>query len=240
MEQMTFVKLVPQPEKSLRVKDLPTREQPVNRLREVGPSSVSTAELLACLLQSPQALQQAQELLVRFQGITGLLHATDQEISTIDGLGPAQAARIRAALELGRRLMAAPPADRYQIRAPSMAAQYLMSELTWLEREHFVVLTLDTRNRILGCETLYTGTLNTSIVRTSEVFQTAIKCNAASIIVAHNHPSGDATPSPEDIALTRRLVEAGKLMEIEVLDHLVIGHNSYISLRERGAGFETA
>ena len=223
-----------------KVRELPSREQPLNRLREVGPSAVSTTELLACLLQTPDAVRQAEELLTRFHTLADLSRAFEREIKQVEGLGSAQAARLKAAFELGRRLMGEALEEHLQVRAPSDAAAYLLPKLSMLEREHFVVVVLDTRNRILHDEVLYTGTLNASIVRVSEVFIPAMQRNCASIIVAHNHPSGDPTPSPEDIALTRRIVEAGKLLEIELLDHLVIGHNRYLSMRERGLGFESA
>ncbi len=225
---------------AFKVNDLPGPERPVNRLREAGPQAVSTVELLACLLQGPDALHQATQLMTRFKDLGQLVTASEADLTAVEGIGPAQAARLKAALEIGARLMAETPEERWQIRAPSDAAHVLMPMLSHQTRENLVVLALDTRNRVVHQEILYTGTINTSICRISEVFAVAMKHNAASICIAHNHPSGDPNPSPEDVALTRRLVEAGKLLEIEVLDHLVIGRNRYISLRERGLGFETS
>jgi DNA repair protein RadC len=176
-----------------------------------------------------------------FKTLGRLVVASQSEIMRIDGIGPAQAARLKAALEIGSRLMAEPPEEKYQIRGPADAAHVLMATLSNQPREQFVVLVLDTRNQILHQETLYSGTLNTSVVRTAEVFGVALEHNANTIFVAHNHPSGDPSPSPEDVNLTRRLVKAGKLLEVQVLDHLIIGQNRYISLRERAlGGFEEA
>ena len=238
MYQTSFVE--PQPDNRPKVRDLPARERPVNRIREAGPQALSSVELLACLLQSADALHQATALMAQFQDLHTLGRATEAELTQVDGIGPAQAARLKAALEVGRRLMAETPEERWQIRAPSDAAHVLMPRLSSESQEQFVVLVLDTRNRVLHERTLYTGTLNTSIVRIAEVFGVALQYHAAAIVVAHNHPSGDPNPSPEDVALTRRLVDAGKLMEISVLDHLAIGLNRYVSLRERGLGFENA
>jgi DNA repair protein RadC len=184
-----------------KVRDLPAGERPVNRLREVGPTSISTTELLACLLQTPDALHQAQEL--QFGSLPGLVNAADAEIMQVRGMGPAQAARIKAALEFGRRLMLTTPEDRYVIRSPAGVAQLLMAELSHLEQEHFKVLLLDTRQRITDSVTLYIGCLNSNHIRVGEVFRDAVRQNAAAIIVVHNHPSGDPTPSPEDVAVTR-------------------------------------
>ncbi len=128
--------------------------------------------------------------------------------------------------------------ERYVVRSPADVAQFLMAEMSHLAQEHFRVLYLDTRNRLLGSETIYVGSLNASYIRVAEVFREAVKRNCAAVIVAHNHPSGDPTPSPEDVAVTRQLVSAGKLLDIEVLDHLVIGQQRFVSLRERGLGFE--
>jgi DNA repair protein RadC len=236
MYQASFVK---QSGNRPRVRDLPTSERPVNRLREVGPQAVSNVELVACLLQSADALHQAGVVMAQFKDLRSLSRANETDLTAIEGIGPAQAARVKAALEIGRRLMAETPKERWQIRAPSDAAQMLMPMLSHQTKEHFVVMVLNTRNRIIHQETLYTGTLNTSLCRPAEIFGVAIQHNAAALMIAHNHPSGDPNPSPEDVALTRRLVDAGKLLDVAVLDHLVIGHNKYVSLRERGLGFES-
>ena len=223
---------------SLRIADLPATERPVNRIREVGTDAVSTVELLACILQTGDALALAGEVLQEVGNIEGLARADLTTLQNVPGLGPARSARLLAALELGKRLAHDVAAERYQIRSPSDAAHLLVSMIGHKEQEHFIVLYLDTRNRIIDKEALYRGTLNASVVRTAEVFRGAVRRNCASIIIAHNHPSGDPHPSPEDIALTRRLVKAGKMMEVDVLDHLVIGGNRHISLRERNLGFD--
>lgn len=188
-------------------------------------------------LQSGEALDQANALLVEMGGLAGLVHADAVMFEAIRGIGPAQAARLYAAVELGRRLTVESPLDVPQITAPWIVADFLFPLIGMEEQENFVVLYLNTRNQVLTHEVLYRGTLNTSVVRAAEVFRGAIRRNCATIIVAHNHPSGNPEPSPEDIELTRRLVEAGHLVEVEVLDHLVIGHGRYVSLRERGLGF---
>ena len=237
MYQTTFVK---QSDNSLKVRDLPAKERPVNRLREAGPQAVSNVELLACLLQSSEALSQAGALMSKFQDLNALSRANEADLTAVEGIGPAQAARLKAALEVGRRLMAETPEEKWQIRGPSDAAHVLMPLLGHQPRESLVVLVLDTRNRVIHQETLYTGTLNASVVRAAEVFSVAMRYNGAALVIAHNHPSGDPDPSPEDVVLTRRLVEAGKALDLEVLDHLVIGCNRWISLRERSLGFESA
>jgi len=236
-QQMTFLQVEGATEYHPKVRDLPIGEQPVHRLRDAGPGAVSTAELLACLLQTPDALHQAQQLLVQFGDLPSLVSAAGAEITQIKGIGPAQAARIKAALELGRRLISSPQEDQYVIRSPADVEQWLVASMSHLEQEHFKVLWLDTRNRLIGEKTLYIGCLNSTHVRTAEVFRDAIRENAAGIIVAHNHPSGDPTPSPEDVEITRHLIEAGQTMDIEVLDHMIIGRQRCVSLRERGLGF---
>ena len=238
MSQMSFIPVEQPTEYRPKVRDLPVRERPVNRLREVGPMSVSTTELLACLLQTPDALQQAQELMARFEGLPGLLNASETEITQVDGIGPAQAARIKAALEFGRRLILHKDGDRLQIRSPADVAQLLMAEMSHLEQEHFRVILLNTRNHVLDIITLYVGSLNSNYIRIAEVFREPIRRNAAAIIVAHNHPSGDSSPSPEDVQVTRLIAAAGQQLDIELLDHLVIGQQRFVSLRERGLGFD--
>jgi len=235
-EQTSFIHIA---DRHPSVRELPATEQPINRLRDYGPGSLSTIEILACILQTPDALHQATNLLVRFGTLAGIVKATESQLKEIPGVGPVLAARVKAACELGQRFALESTDPHMQIRSPGDAAVILLPEMSMLEREHFVVVFLDTRNRILSHKTLYTGTINSSIVRIGEVFQEAIRRNVTSIIVAHNHPSGDPNPSPEDVSLTRRLVEAGKLIEVDVLDHLVIGNQKYISMRERGLGFES-
>ena len=237
MQQLTFMNVEARPQRHPRVRDLPERERPINRLREVGPTAVSTAELLACLLQSPDALYQAQELLVRFEGLPGLARASATQIVDVDGIGPAQAARIKAALEVGRRLVTQPDTSRTQVRSPGDAAQLLMAEMGLLEQEQLRLVLLDTKNYVLSTPTVYIGSLNTTLIRIGELFRFALKENCAALIVVHNHPSGDPSPSPEDVLVTRKIVEAGKLLDIEVLDHLVIARSRFVSLKERGLGF---
>jgi len=224
------------------VKEMPEKERPRERLARVGPQSLSTSELLAIILRTgvggENVLTMATRLLGTFGGLAGLARAGFAQLTAERGLGPAKTAQLMAAFELGRRLMAEAPEERYQIRAPSDASHILLPLIGHKEQEHFVVLYLDTRNRVTDQEILYKGSLNTSLVRTAEVFRGAVRRNSAAVIVAHNHPSGDPHPSPEDIALTRPLVKAGKILEVDLLDHLVIGHNRYVSLRERELGFE--
>jgi len=235
--QLSYLTIEQQPERRLKVRDLPTSERPVNRLREVGPKAISTTEVLACLLQTSDALHQAQELLVRFDGLVGLARASEVEIVQVSGIGPAQAARIKAALEFGHRLVTYVPEGRSQIRSPADAAQLMMAEMALLEQEHLRLILLDTKNYILSTPTVYVGSLNTSLIRTGELFRYGLKENCAALIVVHNHPSGDPTPSPEDVAVTHKIIQGGQLLDIEVLDHLIIGQGRFVSLKERGLGF---
>ncbi len=224
------------------IRDLPVDERPRERLAHAGEGALSMAELLAIILRTgvggESALALATRLISRYGGLPGLARASFTELRAEKGLGPAKTAQLKAALELGRRMLLIAPEDRFVVRSPADVAQLLMAEMSHLEQEHFRVLYLDTRNRLLGSETVYVGSLNASHIRVSEVFREAVKRNCASIIVVHNHPSGDPTPSPEDVEVTRQLVAAGNLLDIEVLDHLIIGQQRFVSLRERGLGFE--
>jgi len=226
------------------IKELPAADRPRERLSRLGPAALSTAELLAIVLRTgvggENALMLASRLLARNGGLAGVARASLAQLTAERGVGAAKAAQLQAALELGRRLVLAAPDERPQIRSPGDAAALLLPELSGREQEHFWVLFLDTRNRVHGSEALYKGSINQSQVRVGEVFREAVRRNCAAIIVAHNHPSGDPSPSPEDVAVTRDLVAAGSLLGIEVLDHLVIGQQRWVSLRERGLGFEGA
>ncbi len=225
-----------------RIKDLGPGDRPRERLKELGPQALSNAELLAVLLRTGvaglNAVQLAQELLTRFQGLTGMHAADYTELVKTRGVGPAKAAQLKAAIELGRRLSAAEPGERPAIQSPAQAAELLMYEMGPLEKEHLRVLLLDTRNRLQRIVEVYRGSLNSSLIRIAEVFRDAVRSNSAAIIVAHNHPSGDPSPSPEDVAVTKALIEAGKLLDIEVLDHLIIGRGRFVSIKSKGLAFE--
>lgn len=218
------------------LRSLPLRERPAQRISDIGPWALSLVELLAAVVGGQHQLEVAHCLLARFGDITGIANAPVEELAQIPHLGKARAAALKAALELGRRLQQQ-VGDRQRVVSVETAAQMLMPEMSTLEQEHMRVLFLDIRNGVLGSETVYIGTISGINVRTAEIFRSAIRRNSASIIVAHNHPSGDPTPSPEDVEVTRRLVSAGRLLDIEVMDHLVIGRGCYTSLRSRGLGF---
>lgn len=224
------------------IRDLAAEDRPRERLMRVGPQAVSTAELLAIILRTgvggENVLRLAERLLGSFRDLPGLAQASLAELTQVKGVGPVKAIEIKAALEIGRRLMASAPQEKLRVTSPADAANLLMSEMMFLEQEHLRLILLDTRNGVLGTPTIYVGSLNTSVIRIGELFRAAIKENAAAFIVVHNHPSGDPSPSPEDINVTRQILQAGKLLDISLLDHIVIGHQRYVSLKERGLGFD--
>ncbi|MFC4320950.1 RadC family protein [Litchfieldia salsa] len=220
------------------IRDFPIDERPRERLLSEGPESLSNHELLAIILRTgtkeESVLQLSNRLLNQFEGLRLLKEATVEEITSIKGIGPAKAIQIMASVELGRRIGRLQYEDRYVIRSPEDGANYLMEEMRFLTQEHFVCLYLNTKNQVLAKQTIFIGSLNASIVHPREVFKEAFKRSAASIIALHNHPSGDPTPSREDIDVTKRLVECGKIIGIEVLDHIIIGEHKYVSLKEKG------
>lgn len=224
-----------------RITDLDQAERPRERLAKLGPQALSTAELLAILLRvgvaGENAVQVGQRLLQSLGGLAGLQRASFEEVCSQHGIGPAKAAQIKAAIELGRRLVVEAPEERPAIHSPADAASLVQYEMSALEQEELRVILLDTRNRVLDISSVYRGSLNSSQVRVGELFKTAVRRNCAALIVVHNHPSGDPAPSPDDIAITRAIVQAGKLLDVDVLDHLVIGRGRYVSLKERGLGF---
>lgn len=226
---------------SYRIADLQESERPRERLQRLGAGSLSEAELLAILLrvgiEGENAVEVGQRLLVHFGGLSGLHQADFSELCNQRGLGVAKASQIKAAIELGRRLSLLTPEERPAIHSPADAAALVQYEMSALEQEELRVMQLDMRNRVLHIETLYRGSLNSSQVRIGELFKSAIRRNAASVLIVHNHPSGDPTPSPEDVTVTRAIVSAGKLLDIDILDHLIIGRGRWISLKERGLGF---
>jgi DNA repair protein RadC len=222
------------------IKDLPEGERPRERLEHYGAGALSAAELLAIILrvgtQDENVIRLAQRLLSSYDGLAGLAQAPFSSLVAIKGVGPAKATQLKAAFEIGRRLLVAAPHERPTVKSPADAANLLMIEMGMLEQEHLRAVILDTKNHVLKVHTVYVGSLNTAVVRVGELFREAIRVNAAAIIVAHNHPSGDPTPSAEDVFVTRQLVEAGKLLNIDVLDHIVIGGGRCVSLKERRLG----
>jgi DNA repair protein RadC len=224
-----------------RIMDLHESDRPRERLASLGPQALTNAELMAILLRvgvkGESAVTVGQRLLNKFGGLGGLHRAPFADLKKQHGLGDAKAAQIKAAIELGRRLTLESPEERPMINSPADAAALVSYEMSALEQEHLRVLLLDRRNRVLETVEVYRGSVNSSQIRIGEVFKEAIRKNSSAIIVIHNHPSGDPTPSPDDVAVTRAIVQAGKLLDVEVLDHLVIGQGKWVSLKERGLGF---
>ncbi len=218
------------------VREMPDELKPEQRALYAGFGALSNYELLQ-LVYSFKTMDSAVELINRAESLSGLFQLSLEEMQQVPGVGPKAALAIKAALELGRRAMVAMPADQITVRSPADVANLLMLEMMLLDHEELRVVLLDTKNKVVAITTVYSGNLNTAVVRVAEVFREAIRRNCASIIVTHNHPSGDPTPSPEDVRVTEMLVEAGTLLDIAVLDHLVIGRNRFVSLKERGLGF---
>ncbi|HYK74638.1 MAG TPA: DNA repair protein RadC [Pseudoneobacillus sp.] len=223
---------------TLMIRDFPEDERPRERFVSNGPQSLSNHELVAILLRTgtsqESVLQLSNRLLSHFEGLRLLKSATLEEMTEIKGIGKAKAIQVLAAVELGRRISNIAYDDRYVIRSPEDGAKYVMNDMRFLSQEHFVCLYLNTKNQVMHKQTVFIGSLNASIVHPREVYKEALKRSAASVICIHNHPSGDPTPSREDIEVTKRLVEVGKVIGIELLDHLIIGENKFVSLKEKG------
>lgn len=220
------------------IRDVHIEDRPRERLRRQGAMSLSNQELLAILLRTgtkeESVLVLANRVLSVFERLHHLKHATIEEMVAIRGIGEVKAIQLLAAIELGRRLAQKHSDEKYTIRSPQDAATYLMPDMTSLNQEHFVVLFLNVKNQIIHRKTIFIGSLNASIVHPREIFREAVKRSAASIICAHNHPSGVPTPSDEDIEVTRRIIEAGYIIGIDLIDHLIIGDHQFISLKEKG------
>ncbi|MDT8902265.1 RadC family protein [Anaeroselena agilis] len=222
----------------LTVKELPAAERPRELLLAKGPAALSNAGLLAILLRTgttkESVLRLAEQLLAKHGGLSGLGGLSPQEMSRLKGIGPAKAVTVVAAVELGKRMAALAAGERPVVRSPQDAAELMLPRLRYEKKELFIALLLSTKNHVLASPTLAVGTLSASVVDPRELFRAAINHNAASVILVHNHPSGDPTPSADDIALTRKMTEAGRLLDISVLDHLIIGDGKYVSLKEKG------
>lgn len=223
---------------TLSIKELPSDERPRERLVKYGADALSNAELLAIILRvgTPEysAIGLAEHMLGRFNGIRGIASASVEELSSIKGLGTAKSAQIKAMVELGKRLAATALDPRSAIRNPQDVVDCVMPFLRDEPQENFMAIFLNTKNEILKTRIITTGTLDSSLITPRELFREAMSMNSAAVIVAHNHPSGDPTPSREDIAITKRLCQAGEMVGIEVLDHLIIGDGRSLSLKERG------
>jgi DNA repair protein RadC len=223
---------------TVAIKEMPSEERPRERLLHYGPQALATSELLAIVLRTGtkerSAIGLAEHLLSLHGGLRGVANASVDEIAQVKGLGQVKGVQIAACVELGRRLASHQEEVRPVIRTPEDVAYMLMPELRDSRKEHFKALMLDVKNRVLKTVTVSVGTLDSSIVHPRDVFKEAVAMSAAAIIVAHNHPSGDPTPSPEDRQITARLCEAGRVMGIEVLDHVVLGDGRWVSLKQLG------
>jgi len=225
-------------ERRLTIKDMPVEERPRERLLALGAEKVSNAELLAVILRTgtlkDTALDLAQMVLARAGNLREMPYLAVEELMEIRGIGPAKAVQVKAALELGRRMVVASRGYNVDITSPEDVFNYMMEEMRYLEQEEFRIILLNIKNKVLGVETIFRGGLNSSIVHPREIFRLALRRSAASLILLHNHPSGDPTPSAEDISVTRRLVEAGEVMGVNILDHIVMGEGRFLSFREKG------
>ena len=222
------------------IRELPTDERPRERMRLRGAAALTNPELLAILLRTgskgENVVSLATRLLAKFEGVDALGRVSFAELCAQKHVGPAKAAQILAALELGTRIISSRP-DRKHIRCPEDVYSLFGPEMALLEQEHVRVILLDTRTRVISWKDVHIGNVHSAVVRVSEVFKEAVREGCPSIIVVHNHPSGDPEPSPDDASLTGQLEEAGRLLGIEVADHIVIGRQGIVSLRERGLGF---
>lgn len=224
------------------VQELPAAERPRERLAARGAAGLSSAELIGLLwaagARGSSISAVAEGALAACDGVTGLAAASPRELQRVPGVGPARAAQLTAAFELGRRAVTDWPAGRWTIRGPRDLASRLLAELGHLPREELRVVLLDTRNGVLAMPTVYRGNVSAALVRIAELFGDAVRLYASRLILVHNHPTGDPTPSADDLHLTAEAVAAGRLLDIAVLDHLVIGHGTWVSLRDRGVAFE--
>ena len=230
-----------EPRYATMIRDMPQGERPRERLREYGPSYLNNSELIAILLRAgsegENVLTLASRVLSTFNGLGGLGKATYGELCNLHGISDATACQLLAALELGRRLTSLQPEDRAVIRSPQDVFNLMNGEMSFFDQEHLRVLLLNTKNQVLGTHEIYIGNVNSSVIRVAEVLRPAIRENCPSIIVVHNHPSGDPKPSPEDILVTRELRTSAAMMDIELQDHIVLGQGQFVSLKDKGLGF---
>ena len=222
----------------LYVRELPPDERPRERLKRLGPEALTHSELIAILFRTGSrkggAQDVAQRLLSRFGDLERLARASIEELCEVEGVGQVKAMEVKAALELGRRLAGFTGEEKPVIRSPEDASTLFMSDFTGLDKEHFRAVLLNTKNHVLKTVEISVGSLDSSLVHPRECFKPAVAASAASVILLHNHPSGDPEPSADDVAITKRLKEAGKTLGIDVLDHIIFGQGKFVSLKEKG------
>lgn len=226
-------------ENNLKIKDIPENERPKEKLLTYGAEVLSNSELLAIILRTgtvgENVLELSNRLLSELEGLDGILNATFDDITSIRGIKDAKASQLLALAELFRRFRTLKAMRKdVKITSPKELANLLMGEMNDLNQEVLKVVLLNTKNIVIGTRDVFKGSLNTSIVHPREIFKQAINKNSASIIICHNHPSGDPTPSQEDINITLRIKECGNIIGIQLLDHIIIGKNKFISLKEKG------
>jgi len=222
----------------MRIGELPAEERPRERMRALGVEALSMRELLALVIGSGSrgrgAMELAEELVSSFESARDLALASVERLCRVSGVGVARASRVMAAIELGKRVLKSSRGDRKTVRCPADAAGVVMEDMMNLDREHFRVMLLDSKNAVISVETVSIGTVNASIVHPREVLKPALEKSATSIILVHNHPTGSVSPSREDILITRRFEKCGRILGIDVVDHIIVGDNNYVSMKEGG------
>ncbi len=223
------------------IRDMADGDRPRERLRNLGAQALSNAELVAILLRTgskgESVLNMSNRLLATLGGLRGLGRIQYEELCEVHGVSDAKACQVLAALEFGRRLHAASPEDRPTIATADDVFNVVGSDMGYLDREELRVLLLSTKNHVLGMETVYKGNVSSSLVRVAEVLSPAIRRNCPSLIMVHNHPSGDPSPSPDDVLVTRKVARAAEMVDLQLLDHVVIGGSSSVSMKNKGLGF---
>ena len=229
------------PQYATMIRDMPQGERPRERLQGNGPGSLSNSELIAILLRTgsegESVINLATRLLSNFGGLAGMARISYGELCSVKGISDAKACQLLAALELGRRLVSLHPEDRAIIRSSQDVFNLLGAEMGFLDQEHLRILLLNTKNHVVGIKEIYVGNVNSSVIRVAEVLKPAIRENVPSIILTHNHPSGDPAPSADDILVTRQIRTSAEMMDIELLDHIIIGRSQFLSLKDKGLGF---
>ncbi len=225
----------------LTIRDLPQEERPRERLRHSGAKHLSNGELIAILfrtgLEGENVVALATRVLARAGGLSGLARISYESLCAEKGVSDAKACQLLAALELGRRVAALAPDDRAKVGGPADIARMFMGEMSALDREHLRVVLLNVKNEVVAVDELYVGNVGSTQVRPAEVFAQAVRRSCPAVAIVHNHPSGDPSPSDEDVAITERIYQAGKLLDVELVDHVVIGQGRFVSMRQQGRGF---